>query len=142
MLNQYYLLLVGSKGKKLEHAGLLGLQPKELKDKQRSISWMKIGQGEHDDYRFAKRIGKTTFECVDTKEIFEITERIIYTVEAWERFLKEADPIQYSLSADVFTGLHTATLLGGEFANCHGQGTTAEGAIASLKIRVNQLRRL
>lgn len=42
---------------------------------------------------------------------------------------------------DVFTGLYYATLLGGEFANCYGQGVTEGEAITSLKIRVLQLRR-
>lgn len=142
MLNNYYLLCVGSKRKRYSQANLIGLQPRELHTKQRSIAWMKIGQGEHDDYRYAKRTGKTTFECVDTKENFEITDRSWFTVEAWDIFLKQADPIQFSVSADVFTGTHTAILLGGEFANCHGQGRTPEEAEQSLKIRVNQLRRL
>lgn len=141
MLNNYYLLYVGTKAKRFEEAGLLGLQPEQLVEKNRSIAWMKIGQGEHDDYRFAKRTGKHTFECVDTKEIFEIKERGNYTVEACDRFLKQADPIKFSVSADVFTGKHSAILLGGEFANCHGQGNTPEEAEASLKMRVNQLRR-
>ena len=49
-------------------------------------------------------------------------------------------PLEYHLSCSVFTGLYSATLLGGEFGNCHGQGSTPEGAVASLKIRVEQLR--
>lgn len=48
--------------------------------------------------------------------------------------------IKYSLNTDVFTGLTYATLLGGEFANCYGQGSDSESAVASLKIRVMQLR--
>lgn len=48
--------------------------------------------------------------------------------------------IIYSLHGNVFTGLTYATLLGGEFANCYGQGPDAESAVASLKIRVMQLR--
>lgn len=48
--------------------------------------------------------------------------------------------MNYSLYQDVFTGLYYATLLGGEFANCYGQGSTPEGAVMSLKLRVNQLR--
>ena len=43
---------------------------------------------------------------------------------------------------NVFTGLYYATLLGGEFANCYGQGKTPEDATSSLKLRVNQLRRI
>lgn len=48
--------------------------------------------------------------------------------------------MNYSIFSDVFTGLYHTTLLGGEFANCHGQGSTPESAVVSLKIRVNQLR--
>jgi hypothetical protein len=36
--------------------------------------------------------------------------------------------------------LYVAELLGGEFANCYGQGSNPESAISSLKIRVHQLR--
>lgn len=50
--------------------------------------------------------------------------------------------MEYSIFKDVFTGFYYTTLLGGEFGNCHGQGKTAEGAVDSLKIRVNQLRNL
>ena len=49
--------------------------------------------------------------------------------------------MKYSIYRDVFTGLYTTLLLGGEFGNCQGEGKTAENAIASLKIRVAQLRR-
>lgn len=48
--------------------------------------------------------------------------------------------IKYSINKDVFSGMYYSTLLGGEFSNCHGQGSTIEGCIISLKIRVNQLR--
>ena len=48
--------------------------------------------------------------------------------------------MKYSIYRDIFTRLYYTTLLGGEFANCHGQGSTAEFAVISLKIRVNQLR--
>ena len=34
----------------------------------------------------------------------------------------------------LWTGLYHATLLGGEFANCHGQGPTPEMAKISLKL--------
>lgn len=142
MLGQYYLLCVGTSGKRYQQAGLIGLQPKELQSKQRTIAWMRIGQGEHDDYRFAKRTGKTTFVCVDTQETFEITERSNYTVEAWERFLNQTEPLQYDIFYDVFTSKYYTTLLGGEFANCHGQGSTEAEAVTSLQMRVNQLRRL
>jgi len=49
--------------------------------------------------------------------------------------------MEYSIYRDVFTGLYHTILLGGEFDNCHGQGSTEDSAVASLKIRVNQLRR-
>jgi hypothetical protein len=49
--------------------------------------------------------------------------------------------MKFSFSRDVFTGLYSTTLLGGEFSNCHGQGSTIEGAVSSLKMRVYQLRR-
>ena len=49
--------------------------------------------------------------------------------------------MKYSIYRDVFTGLYYTILLGGEFSNCYGQGSTEDGAVASLKIRVNQLRR-
>jgi hypothetical protein len=141
MLNNFYLLYVGTRGKRFAEAGLIDLHPKQLVEKNRSIAWMKIGQGEHDDYRFAKRTGKHTFECVDTKEVFEIKERGNFTVEAWDRFLKQTDPIKFGLNKDVFTGRYNTILLGGEFPNCHGQGSTPEEAERSLKMRVNQLRR-
>ena len=48
--------------------------------------------------------------------------------------------MDYHVSRSVFTGLFYTTLLGGEFSNCYGQGSTLEGSISSLKIRVNQLR--
>ena len=48
--------------------------------------------------------------------------------------------MKYSIFRDVFTQLYYTTLLGGEFSNCHGQGATANSAVTSLKIRVNQLR--
>lgn len=48
--------------------------------------------------------------------------------------------MKYTIYRDVFTGLYYTTLLGGEFSNCHGQGSTIDGAVISLKIRVNQLK--
>lgn len=50
--------------------------------------------------------------------------------------------MKFSVSRDVFTGLYSTILLGGEFPNCHGQGATVEDAVLSLKVRVYQLRRL
>jgi hypothetical protein len=48
--------------------------------------------------------------------------------------------MKYHLYKDVFTNTTYATLLGGEFSNCYGQGRNENEAVASLKIRVNQLR--
>jgi hypothetical protein len=45
--------------------------------------------------------------------------------------------VQYS----PWINLYVATLLGGEFDNCHGQGKTPEDAIISLKILVNLKRK-
>lgn len=45
-----------------------------------------------------------------------------------------------SVYKDVFTGLYTSTLLGGEFSNCHGKGSNIDECIISLKIRLHQLR--
>lgn len=39
-----------------------------------------------------------------------------------------------------WNGLYVATLLGGEFANCHGQGPSPELAMISLKLTVRALR--
>lgn len=47
---------------------------------------------------------------------------------------------KYHISYDVFRGLYTANLLGGEFDNTYGEGTTEEGAVGSLKLRLIQLR--
>lgn len=49
--------------------------------------------------------------------------------------------MKYHIDYNIFTGLHYATLLGGDFDNCYGQGRTPEDAVDSLKIRMNQLRR-
>jgi hypothetical protein len=40
-----------------------------------------------------------------------------------------------------WTNLYHATLLGGEFDNCHGQGPTPDLAMISLKLTVNAKRR-
>ena len=50
------------------------------------------------------------------------------------------DDIKYVTWQDVFTGMWYANLMGGEFSNCYGQGSTEVGAINSLKVRVYQLR--
>lgn len=48
--------------------------------------------------------------------------------------------IYASIGYEIFIGLHIATLLGGEFSNTYGQGSTPEDAMLSLKLRVIQLR--
>ncbi len=50
--------------------------------------------------------------------------------------------MNYTLSYEIFIGMHIACLLGGEFANCYGQGKTPEDAVDSLKLRVIQLRNI
>lgn len=49
--------------------------------------------------------------------------------------------MKYHLYHSIWTNLYHTTLLGGEFANCHGQGPTPEQAVISLKLTVNALRR-
>ena len=49
--------------------------------------------------------------------------------------------MKYDIYYNIFISMYSTTLLGGEFSNCHGQGSTPELAVTSLKIRVNQLRR-
>lgn len=54
--------------------------------------------------------------------------------------MKSQVVLKSHISYSVFTGFYTATLLGGEFANCYGQGRTAEVAMISLRIRYWQLK--
>lgn len=49
---------------------------------------------------------------------------------------------KYSIAQNVFTGLYDALLLGGEYANLHGYGTTPEEALISLKLTLRARRRL
>ena len=49
--------------------------------------------------------------------------------------------MEYSIFNDYRTGLFHATLLGGEFGNCHGQGTTPEEALVSLKLTIRVRRK-
>lgn len=52
------------------------------------------------------------------------------------------DPsLEYHICRSYWTGLYYATLLGGEFDNCHGQGKTPEEAVLSLKLTVAARRR-
>jgi hypothetical protein len=48
--------------------------------------------------------------------------------------------IKYHLGYDLFSGMYTATLLGGEFDNTYGHGKTEKDAVESLKLRLIQLR--
>ena len=49
--------------------------------------------------------------------------------------------MKFHIYKSLWTGLYHTTLLGGEFANCHGQGETPEWAIISLKLTVAAIRR-
>lgn len=51
-------------------------------------------------------------------------------------------PLQYHLARAWWDLVYTATLLGGEFANCHGRGRTAAEAVTCLKLIVAFRRRL
>lgn len=48
--------------------------------------------------------------------------------------------MKFRIYRNWWSSFYMAELLGGEFANCYGQGSSPESAISSLKIRVNQLR--
>jgi hypothetical protein len=90
MKGNYYLMCVAHGKEKLENPYNVNLYPMDLKDKKRSINWMKKGGGQYDDFRVCKRISKTDFECIDTKEIFTIKHRGAYTEEAFQNFLNQA----------------------------------------------------
>jgi hypothetical protein len=49
--------------------------------------------------------------------------------------------LPHRIDFDVWRNLYVSTLLGGEFANCHGQGPTPEGAYISLLLTVRAKRR-
>lgn len=53
----------------------------------------------------------------------------------------EQDNIKVHIQYCAVEGTHSATLLGGEFANCDGIGNTVDEAFRALKIRLYQLRR-
>lgn len=66
--------------------GLFDTHP--ISRKESRIAWMKIGQGEFDDYRFVERIDTFKFKCEATGQIFETShERTCYTQEAWDKFI-------------------------------------------------------
>jgi len=48
--------------------------------------------------------------------------------------------MKYKLWRSVWDGLWHTTLLGGEFANCHGQGPTPQMAVISLKLTIRAIR--
>lgn len=52
----------------------------------------------------------------------------------------EQDNIKCYIQYCAVERMHSATLLGGEFANCDGIGNTADEAFRCLKIRLYQLR--
>lgn len=91
--NKYYLLWVGTRGTVYPEFKpfVIGLSSKRpLSSKERTISWMRIGQGAFDDYRFAERIDRLKFKCVDTNQVFELEDdRGAFTQEAWCRFLND-----------------------------------------------------
>ena len=67
---------------------IIGFGTHPISEMERRISWMKVGQGEFDDYRFAERIDVFKFKCATTGQIFEIDhERGPYTQEAWDKFI-------------------------------------------------------
>lgn len=85
----------------------------------------------------------------DGSRLFDVVtnmDRVVATyggeIDTVEKVKKEIDKLtlNYSLGKDVFTGVYTAILLGGEFGNCYGQGRTEDEAIRGLKIRIYQLR--
>ena len=49
--------------------------------------------------------------------------------------------MSFSIHQCVYTGKFTATLLGGEFDNCHGYGYSEETAIMSLKLTLKVRRK-
>jgi len=55
--------------------------------------------------------------------------------------IPKASDLNFTVNFSLWTGLHHTTLLGGEFANCHGQGHTPEQAVISLRLTVAALRR-
>lgn len=49
--------------------------------------------------------------------------------------------LPHRIDFDVWRNLYVSTLLGGEFDNCHGQGSTPEGAYISLLLTVRVRRK-
>lgn len=67
---------------------LLSLHPRPISEKKGDIAHMKLARPDG-DFRFCIREKATTFICVDTKEVFEITQRNGFTVKAWEEFVSK-----------------------------------------------------
>ena len=53
----------------------------------RAYHWQNEGQGAPKKQAVCTRIGRTQFENVDTGEVYETTERGIFTQAAWNEFL-------------------------------------------------------
>ena len=69
-----------------ENPYLLSLDSRHISKKTGDIQHMK--NGFHDgDFRFTIRETATKFICVDTLEVFNITERGSFTVKAWGDFI-------------------------------------------------------
>jgi len=51
------------------------------------------------------------------------------------------EELKYHLYRNLWNGLYYADLLGGEFDNCYGQGSTPEEAVISLKLAVRIRRK-
>lgn len=51
-------------------------------------------------------------------------------------------PVRAHICYCLWTNLYVATLLGGEFDNCHGQGPTPEEAMLSLQLTVRVRRKI
>ena len=66
---------------------------------------------------------------------------IVLIIPMWGKWDSERFSMKYHAHYDVFARLYRLTLLGGEFANCHGQGPTIKQAEISLKLTINVLRK-
>tara|TARA_R110000782_G_scaffold83880_1_gene163980 strand:+ start:1354 stop:1629 length:276 start_codon:yes stop_codon:yes gene_type:complete len=87
---KYYLLSAGNKKQELKETTLFLGTKESIKDTELSINWMRKGSFE-DDFRCVKRISKLGFQCVETKEVFEIDENNPkgYTKQAWIDLINE-----------------------------------------------------
>ena len=85
----YYMLSASSKEHKEKTPSIFITKYEDVKSVKSCIQHMKNG-GFEDDYRVVKRVSKTGFICVDTKQVFQINpfDKLAYTVKAWEEFLQ------------------------------------------------------